>query len=178
MNDNPMKSMVREFHEAFGVPVNDEPQVAIGKDRMFLRSSLILEEANESIEAMKCVILEFGDKVGETMQAEFKLEEIADGLADLLYVTFGACLEFGIPIEEVFAEVHRSNMSKMWSTREVDEAQEIGSNPSELTFTECKTGNERPFYIAKRADGKIIKSPSYSPADIQKVIQNHGKNGK
>lgn len=38
--------------------------------------------------------------------------ELADGLADLLYVTFGTFNQFKLPAEPVFAEIHRSNMTK------------------------------------------------------------------
>jgi len=38
---------------------------------------------------------------------------IADGLADLLYVVFGTAAAYGIPMDDVFAEVHASNMSKL-----------------------------------------------------------------
>jgi predicted HAD superfamily Cof-like phosphohydrolase len=37
---------------------------------------------------------------------------IADGIADLLYVTFGLAVTYGIPIDSIFEEVHRSNMTK------------------------------------------------------------------
>ena len=39
--------------------------------------------------------------------------EVADALADLVYVIYGAALEYGIPLDRVFAEVHRSNMAKL-----------------------------------------------------------------
>jgi predicted HAD superfamily Cof-like phosphohydrolase len=62
-----------------------------------LRKSLIEEEVNkELIPAM-----DKGD-----------LYEIADALADTLYVVFGTALAYGIPMDSIFDEVHRSNMSK------------------------------------------------------------------
>lgn len=38
---------------------------------------------------------------------------VAHELADLLYVTFGTAVAFGIPIDEVYAAVARANMSKI-----------------------------------------------------------------
>ncbi len=58
--------------------------------------SLIQEELNEFAKAG------FGrDIVG-----------VADALADLLYVVYGAAVSYGIDMEEIFQEVHRSNMTK------------------------------------------------------------------
>jgi predicted HAD superfamily Cof-like phosphohydrolase len=37
---------------------------------------------------------------------------IADALGDLIYVVFGAAVTYGIPLQQVFEEVHRSNMTK------------------------------------------------------------------
>lgn len=37
---------------------------------------------------------------------------VADGLGDLLYVVVGTFLEYGMPLDAVFDEVHRSNMTK------------------------------------------------------------------
>lgn len=37
---------------------------------------------------------------------------IADALADLKYVVFGADISFGLPTDSIFEEVHRSNMTK------------------------------------------------------------------
>lgn len=88
--------MVKEFHEKYGHHIGkleDWPPAHI----MALRNKLIEEEAQEYMDAY--------DKI-----------DIADAIADLLYVTFGAALTYGIPIEEVFAEVHRSNMTKSTKT--------------------------------------------------------------
>lgn len=46
--------------------------------------------------------------------------EAADALADLLYVVYGSADYMGIDIDEVFAEVHRSNMSKKGGKRRAD----------------------------------------------------------
>lgn len=41
------------------------------------------------------------------------LIEIADGIADLLYVVYGTAVECGLDMEPIYKEVHRSNMSKV-----------------------------------------------------------------
>lgn len=85
--------MVREFHAKFGVPDSASPDISQHRE---LRIKLIAEEFRELRLA-----LDANDVV-----------EVADALADLLYVTIGAALQWGIPLDRVFAEVHRSNMTK------------------------------------------------------------------
>ena len=65
-------------------------------DARWLRAHLILEECAEMLDAMFS-----GDKV-----------EALDGAADLIYVVVGTAVQFGWPLEEACAEVHRSNMTK------------------------------------------------------------------
>lgn len=87
--------MVREFHEKFGHEI--APGVSLPRDEiMILRRKLIAEEYTELCKAIACD----------------DIIKIADGLADLLYVLHGTALAYGIPIFDVFAEVHRSNMTK------------------------------------------------------------------
>lgn len=85
---------VREFHEASNTLVNDVP----GWDENVhqLRMALHQEEYMELLVAMH----------------DRNLVGTADGIADLIYVLCGTALAFGIPLNEVFAEVHRSNMTK------------------------------------------------------------------
>lgn len=40
------------------------------------------------------------------------LVEVADGIADSIYVLVGTAISYGIPIDRIFREVHRSNMTK------------------------------------------------------------------
>lgn len=61
-----------------------------------LRKRLLREELEELIEAMDAG----------------NIYLIADGIADLLYVAFGAAITYGLPIDSIFTEVHLSNMTK------------------------------------------------------------------
>lgn len=86
--------MVAEFHHHVGAGIRTCPTVDVPAAEM--RVQFVEEEARELREAV-----EARDVVA-----------VADALADLAYVVYGGALHFGIPIVEVFAEVHRSNMTK------------------------------------------------------------------
>src|SRR2546429_8737965 len=92
---NQEQQMVHQFHERFGLVRNARPSVPGGNVHR-LRTLLIEEELAEFRNAG-----ESGDVVG-----------VADALADLLYVVYGAAVEYGLDLEPVFAEIHRSNMTK------------------------------------------------------------------
>jgi predicted HAD superfamily Cof-like phosphohydrolase len=109
-----VSEMVREFHRAFEGPVAAvaNPRPAEWKDRI----SFLQEEFDEYVEPARA-----GD-----------LAAVADALADMVYVIHGTALAYGIPLDEVLAEVHRSNMSKLGL-------------------------DGRPML---RADGKVVKGPT------------------
>lgn len=94
---------LKEFHRRFGVPILDQPQIP-SDTRRHLRAALIAEEALELTTA-----IDGADLVG-----------IADGIADVIYVAIGAALEFGIPLEKVWDEVHRTNMLKVGGSMRED----------------------------------------------------------
>lgn len=119
-------AMVEEFHRAYGVPVGSRPTLDVGETVRDLRQSLMREELAEV-----CTAIAQGDLI-----------EVADGLADLLYVVYGTAITFGIDLDAVVREVHRSNMTKLG----VD---------------------GRPIY---RADGKVMKGPGFEPPRIAEVL--------
>ena len=114
-----------DFMEAFGQEVHDELHWPDFSTRE-LRLELIREEYEELEEAV-----ENKDIIG-----------VADALTDLLYVVYGAGHAFGIDLDSCFAEVHRSNMSKLGP-------------------------NSKPIY---REDGKVMKGPNYFPPDLESVL--------
>lgn len=93
---NSEQRMVTEFHRKFTNQVHDRPCI-IDNMAIHRRFRLMTEELLELRNAM------------------FKRDfvEIADGIADLLYVVYGTAVEYGIDMEPIFAEVHRSNMTKV-----------------------------------------------------------------
>lgn len=90
---------VQEFHEAFGLGVQQEPVANLSIQKLKLRFDLMDEENKEYLEAA-----ESNDLI-----------EVADALGDMLYILCGTILEHGMQhkIEEVFNEIQRSNMSKL-----------------------------------------------------------------
>lgn len=90
--------MVEEFHETYGLPVENEQTTGSEKTKE-LRINLLQEELDELKEA-----LENND-----------MQETLDALVDLQYVLDGAFLSFGMQgvKQAAFDEVHRSNMSKL-----------------------------------------------------------------
>jgi predicted HAD superfamily Cof-like phosphohydrolase len=90
-----LEAMVRAFHSAFYQVVADSPAIP-DVETVQLRKMLIAEEYCELQDALE----------------ENNLVHIADGIADLVYVTIGAAVTYGIPFNRVFAEVHRANMRK------------------------------------------------------------------
>ncbi|MDV7187704.1 nucleoside triphosphate pyrophosphohydrolase family protein [Lutibacter sp. TH_r2] len=90
---------VEEFHNSFGLGVQQKPMANLSKDKVELRFNLMTEENEEYLEAAK----------------NNDLVEVADALGDMLYILCGTILEHGMQhkIEEVFNEIQRSNMSKL-----------------------------------------------------------------
>jgi predicted HAD superfamily Cof-like phosphohydrolase len=94
---------VLAFHKAFELTINERPTIPSAKTRE-LRLELIREEVEEWKKA----------------EAEEDLPEIADALADLIYVAIGAAIAYGIDLRPVWAEVQRSNMAKVGGRKRED----------------------------------------------------------
>ena len=116
---------VKEFHKAFGQRIGVKPEIPDTAERT-LRMKLLSEEMYEYTIA----------------ENENDLIEIADALADIIYIACGTAVSYGIPLDEVFAEVHRSNMAKLVDGK-----------------------------VLRREDGKIQKPDSWTPPDIKGVLE-------
>lgn len=97
------QAMVEEFHRKFEIAVGDGPSVPEEGTRQ-LRVRLIQEEFDELKEAM----------------ATQDLAGVAKELADLLYVVYGTAVSYGVDMDPVFREVHRSNLSKVGGYKRAD----------------------------------------------------------
>lgn len=118
---------VKTFHEKFLHPLSERPTLSVNQE---LRHKLMAEENDEYLEACK----------------NKDLVEIADALGDQLYILCGTILAHGMQdiIENVFDEIHRSNMSKLGA-------------------------DGKPIY---REDSKIIKGPHYSKPELKQFLKS------
>ena len=116
---------VRTFMKTFGQEVKNRPSFSTDKINK-LRIDLIREELDELKEAMD----------------NKDLQEVADALTDILYVTYGAGHAFGIDLDKCFDEVQNSNMSKLGE-------------------------NGEPIY---NEVGKVMKGPNYFKPDLSKFV--------
>ena len=119
---------VRLFMDTFKQEVRTKPQMDAARDERLkeLRYELIREELEEFRDA-----LDRNDIV-----------DAADALTDILYVVYGAGHAFGINLDHTFAEVQRSNMSKLGP-------------------------DGKPIF---REDGKVLKGPNYTKPDLRKIL--------
>ena len=106
-------SDVADFRTACRLPIAREPDLAPSLERLRLLWDLLEEECTETQDALMIV-------APDDDTARLRLAEVADGLADLIYVAVGAALELGIPLAAVWAEVHSANMRKTAGEKRAD----------------------------------------------------------
>ncbi|MCG3774342.1 MAG: hypothetical protein JW395_1161 [Nitrospira sp.] len=97
------QAMVEEFHRKFSIVAQSIP-TDLDEETKRLRVRLIDEEFDELKESM----------------AGGDLAAVAKEMADLLYVVYGTAVSYGIDMDPVFREVHRSNMSKVGGYKRED----------------------------------------------------------
>lgn len=123
---NAEQEALLNFHKLFELEWSDHPK-EISETEAALRIHLMEEELREVITAMA-----FED-----------LSAVAKELADLLYVVYGTAVSYGLDMEPIFAEVHRSNLTKM----------------------------PKDGIILRREDGKVMKPDTYTPVDLKPIIE-------
>ncbi|WP_296619910.1 nucleoside triphosphate pyrophosphohydrolase family protein [Marivirga sp.] len=145
---------VSKFHKTFNHPILTEPQIPPQK-RSALRLNLLKEELKELEEAV-----ENQDVI-----------EAADALCDLQYVLAGAILEFGMgeKFADLFAEVQRSNMSKVCRTEE--EAQATVNHYTSQNQDAYFEKKDDFYLVYRKADNKTLKSINYSEVDLDRILR-------
>lgn len=165
----------------FDQEVKESPEMPDAKTRL-LRARLVFEEALEFVRACGCTVAATdgsavidGISVVPDPEGKPDLTEYVDGCVDQLVVTYGALNTAGIRVEPAWDEVQRSNMSKAWPhCSACDAVLERGSG-SNLVHPGDSHAHGGAWNIVlkvhKREDGKFIKAPTYSPADLKAVIE-------
>ena len=92
--------------------------------------------------------------------------------ADLIYVIFGWDQHAGNLLQQVIAEVHRSNMTKLWPC---DECAGTGHTdtpwlPPTYESFGCEACHGTGKVAKYREDGKVLKPPTYEPPNITAII--------
>ncbi|MET8821552.1 hypothetical protein [Streptomyces rochei] len=118
--------LVRAFHHAFGLDARSVP-TEVSPELAAHRGELLAEEAAE-------------------VSVTGPLDRLAHELADVVYVAYGTALVHGIDLDEVIAEIHRSNMTKLGPDGRV----------------------------SRRADGKVLKGDHYEAPDVAGVLRGQG----
>jgi NTP pyrophosphatase (non-canonical NTP hydrolase) len=122
-----------EFHAALGETFGD------GRSSTKLRRELHMEENRELCDELELLAdLESRGHIPEAAD----LVPVAKELADVVYIAYGTAFTLGIDLDAVFAEVHRSNTTKL--------------------------GPDGRFQL--REDGKVLKGEHYQPPDIAAVV--------
>lgn len=161
---NEFVKQVAEFQRTFD-PENitgnrfhlEELPVDKGQALIRLRYNLLAEEGTELKAALQD-LFDLYEKARSRHESLFRFlnksaddninhwhkakKEVADALGDILVVTIGTALAFGLDIEEIMRRIHESNMSKLGE-------------------------DGQPIY---RKDGKVMKGPHYFPPDLDGLV--------
>lgn len=148
------QQMVRQFHETFGHPIATKPGM-ISKERLLERLDYIRSEVNELEDAIEAK----------------DLIEIADALGDAMYFVLGTFVELGVNSQKIMAEIHMSNMTKLWSHDEVNNCDDYLMDAYELTPADVQfKPTDLGVVCLRRSDNKVLKSPSFVPPDLKELV--------
>jgi predicted HAD superfamily Cof-like phosphohydrolase len=184
-------ALMRQFEQE----VKTAPELPDPQTRL-LRARLVFEEALEFVKGCGCTVTMAASHSGDELSAaggaekaglidDLRIEldpcgtpdfvEYVDGCIDQLVVTYGALNAAGVKAEPAWDEVQHSNMSKAWPHCSACDAVLERGQGAELAHPGDATahrGRWNPVLkIHKRPDGKFIKSPTYSPANLKRVIE-------
>lgn len=118
---------VKEFRRCFGLPTPAKTTRELRTQYKCVREEFF--ELQEAFDAYR------NDVPGASLK-------MLDAVCDLLYTTIGLGLGMGYDLEGAFAEVQRSNMTKLGA-------------------------DGKPIY---RADGKVLKGPNFEPPRLEPFL--------
>jgi hypothetical protein len=172
----------------FNQEVKESPEIPEAPIRL-LRARLVFEEALEFVRACGCTVTSTSNSASSAEHipviddiavqldpnGQPDLTEYVDGCVDQLVVTYGALNAAGVKAQSAWDEVQRSNMSKAWPhCSACDAVLELDSN-SALVHPGDRNAHSGSWQtvlkVHKRDDGKFIKAPTYSPANLKRVIE-------
>jgi predicted HAD superfamily Cof-like phosphohydrolase len=190
MTDKPYRPQedIVMLMKQFNQEVKEFPEMPDAPTRL-LRARLVFEEALEFVRACGCTVTAPSKGSGNSEQISVvddisvvldpngrpDLTEYVDGCVDQLVVTYGALNAAGIKAQTAWDEVQRSNMSKAWPHCSVCDAVLELDSDSTLVHPGQSNAHGGAWHIVlkvhKRDDGKFIKAPTYSPANLKRVIE-------
>lgn len=142
------QDLVREFHEAFNLPVRGTPDTGLPSERV-LRVRLMLEEVLEFAKAAGVLVAFDGEIIPSVNHLGFSADlfepdiaAMAHELADVAYVVAGTAVQLGIPLRACLEEVHAANMRKL--------------GPDGKPIVD--------------ANGKVRKPEGWAPADVGRTL--------
>lgn len=129
------------------------------------RATLIREEAREVMESLRKLRVEsIASHLAERGDSTSIVAAVSKELADLYWVTVGAMLEIGLPMDEIMREVSASN----WSKITCPDCGGCGDqHGADRTCSACRGSGIK---LERDENGKIRKGPNYRPADLGQII--------
>lgn len=139
---------VKEFNRKFNLCENES--IILDPDEKDIKSidlgiELIHEEYEEVLYEYDNFLIHFLKNGGKISKKKWKsfIKNVSKEISDLLYVVYGFADRLGLPADEIFEEVHNSNMSKLGD-------------------------DGKPIYSKK---GKVLKSSNYKKPNLNKFIK-------
>lgn len=172
--------MVREFREAFGLPIAESPRIP-APDLVELRIALVAEEVRELQAA-----IDSGD-----------MHAVAQEAADVVYVAYGSALTFGLPtdgwsrrvfllgglqreFESFREEAWRGHLPLILSALQSVAAEayaiadRFGIRDLDVVIAEVHRANMAKRHpdgtVRRRVDGKVLKPSGWVGPDIAAVL--------
>jgi predicted HAD superfamily Cof-like phosphohydrolase len=104
-----------------------------------------------------------GNVVGLIRALEEKIpcyRKLFDTTTQVYWKVEQAAWALGIDLLKAVRLIHTSNMTKLWTKEEV---RSISDTPDLFTTAPSTEGR---YVVKRKSDGKVVKSPSYSPVDL------------